>query len=118
MAPTPSKICQIWMDMQDLIGIARNLSYNIRRLMWIREWNQWDRVIIAAFAWVNGLCEQFVYEWAFLRRILTPGSEHHQHMLTFFRRFDDGGYRYSWAWNVTTGRYEYMDGRPRTPSKK
>ena len=50
MAPTSSKKCQLWMDMQDLIGIARNWPYNVRRLMWSREWNQWDRVIIAAFA--------------------------------------------------------------------
>ena len=118
MAPTPSKACNIWMEMQDLIGLARNWPYNIRRLMWAREWNEWDRVIIAGFAWVNGLYEPLIYEWAFLRRIFTPGSERHQHMRSIFRGLDDGRYTYLWAWNVTSGRYEYMDGRPRTQSKK
>ena len=100
----------LWREIQDIVGEARFWPRNIRILFWSRRLHHWGRIQVAAFVWVNGLNPEVFYEWCFLRTIFIPGSESRRHFINLFNYFEEGRQYNLWAWNMSTGRYEYLDG--------
>ena len=71
----------LWRDIQYVIGEARLWPFSIRRLFWTRDLHHFDRVLLATFAWVNGLPPEMLYEWLALRRSIILGGERHRHLI-------------------------------------
>ena len=105
-------IYHLWMDIQDVIGPARLWPYRIRALFWTRNLNHFQRILIAAFVWVNGLNPVIFMEWAALMHLCRDRIATN-HFIALFRLFESVNYRL-YAYNVTMGRYEYLDGQVRT----
>ena len=107
------KIFETWKLMQDIVGKASAWPKNIRRLFWTRCVKHFDRIIMAAFVYVNGLNPEIFFEWAELLHVFRDSSGL-RHCQNLFKLFDNGRYSKAlYAYNITTGRYEYIDGSPR-----
>ena len=49
------KIYELWTDIQDVVGPAKEWPLMIRRLFWTRNISHTMRPILCAFTFVNGL---------------------------------------------------------------
>ena len=99
------------MDIQDVIGKAKLWPLNIRRLFWTHNLQHWDRILIAGFCYINGLNPIMLMEWADLMGLCRDGSARRR-LEALYRLFESRNYRL-YAFNVTLGRYEYLDGSVR-----
>ena len=73
-------ICRIWFMIQDQIGPARLWPTSLRKLMWQKHISYWDRIMIAVFAWVNGLHPGLLFQWMKFRGCLRNQDERHRHL--------------------------------------
>lgn len=60
-------------------------------------------MLVAVFAWVNGLSPEFFMEWALLMRLCRDESAR-RHFIYLFGAFKDGKYKKYYAWNVSVRR--------------
>lgn len=105
----------MWTHIQDVIGSANLWPKPIRRFFWAKRLNQWERVRVASFLWINGLNPETFYDWCDVRKRMTRGSREHRHFQELFRLIDAGHRRNRWwGWNVVNSRYEYLNGKPRS----
>lgn len=107
-----TKIYQLWVDIQDIIGPAHLWPVTIRRLFWTRPLGHWDIILICAFSYVNGLNPEVLIEWIQLLSLVKNDSTI-RHMQSFFALIERGRNYSLYAWNVLMWRYEWLDGRPR-----
>jgi hypothetical protein len=104
------EIYEKWVNIQDLIGDAVQWPRRIRRLFWTQNLKHFDRILVTAFCYVNGLTPEVFFEWACLLS-LGRDTEAQRHFTALFRLFEQGRYSRSlYAWNTTNRRYEYLDG--------
>lgn len=68
------------------------------------------RPLFAAFFWVNGLNPEVLYDWCLLKPNSHPGDAV-THYKWLFEAFARGDLQYLYSWNVSQGRYEYLNGR-------
>lgn len=102
-----------WRDIQDIIGQAKLYPKIIRRLFWTKNLSHFERFLLTVFAYVNGLEITILLEWGSLLGLWKHESAQH-HVRDLTRRFSDGQYgKQYYAYNVTMGRYEYIDGTVR-----
>ena len=106
------EIFETWNVIQDIIGPANQWPYLIRRLFWIQHLRHWDRLLIAAFVYVNGLNPDIFLEWAHLQQLGRDASAYRHFEALLRTVFPNRTYN-MYAWNVTTRRYEYIDGTVR-----
>ena len=52
-----------WLEIQDLVGAASNWPRSVRLYMRTKNLHHWGRVMLVAFAWVNGLHQDVLFEW-------------------------------------------------------
>lgn len=102
-------IYELWRDLQDVVGPARLWPYNIRKLFWKKNLKHWERILLAAFAYVNGLNPEMFLDWVKLMGLCRDNSGI-RHFTAFFRLVDSGRMYKLYAYNVTNNRYEYLDG--------
>ena len=108
-----SQIYELWMTIQDIIGRASLWPYLIRRYFWTPHLKLWQRTVVAAFVYVNGLNPQIFMEWAELLH-LGRDSAAYRHFHYLFDTFESEPRRYNlYAYNITNNRYEYLDGTVR-----
>ncbi|CAC5359305.1 unnamed protein product [Mytilus coruscus] len=88
-------IYELWRDLKDVVWPARSWPYNIRQLFWKKNLKDWKRILLAAFAYVNGLNPEMLLDWAKLMGICRDNSGI-RHFTAFFR-LD--------AYNVSNNRY-------------
>lgn len=112
MTSRNAQIYQLWRDIQDIIGPAKLWPLSIRRLFWTRPLRHWDRILICSFAYVNGLNPEVLLEWISLLHLVENDSGI-RHIKSFFTLVERGRNYTLYAWNVSTGRYEWLDGKPR-----
>lgn len=104
----------LFREIQDLIGPGSLWPHNI--LNWFfygipvgQGITNRKRPLLAAFCWVNGLNPEVLYDWCRMN-----SSRHSEadivHYKWLFAAFDRGDLNYLYAWNVSQGRYEYLDG--------
>ena len=60
----------LWRDIQDIIGPASQLAHLIRRLFWTKNLNHFNRSIVAALVFVDGV----FMEWADLMGVITDAD--------------------------------------------
>ena len=109
-------IAEKWSDITEIIGPANQWPFNIRRLFWTPNLHHFERILVAAFCYVNGLNPVICLEWAVLLHLCRNWSSfNHLRALfkLFFRLFRSGRNYTLYAWQVSFRRYEYLDGRVR-----
>lgn len=57
------RIYNLWSNIQDIVGPAREWPYLIRRLFWTPDLRHFQRILIVTFAFVNGLNPVLCLEW-------------------------------------------------------
>lgn len=112
MSSRSSRIYRLWMDIQHIVGPANLWPLSIRRLFWTRPLRHWQRILICTFAYVNGLNPEVLIEWVLLLRLLNNESGV-RHIQSFFILVERGTNYTLYSLNVSTRRYEWLDGRPR-----
>ena len=55
-----------WIIIQDIIGDAKKWPKLTRRLFWKQNVKHFERLLLAAFVYVNGLNHTIFLEWAYL----------------------------------------------------
>ena len=103
----------LWSEIQDLVGVATAWPAAIRAAFWTRDLNHWMRTRVVAFAWINGLHIDVLLQWATNVGMAQFGSPGYRHMEGLHQKIQDGKKYTLWAWNVTLGRYEMLDGTPK-----
>ena len=106
-----AQIYNLWLTIQDIIGPVRLWPFYIRRLFWTQNLNHFQRILIGAFVFVNGSNPEIFFE---LARIIGLGRDEsaYRHFRALFRLFEHWRYNL-YAFNVSNGRYEYIDGTVR-----
>ena len=101
-----------WMDIQDVIGKASKWPHHIRKLFWTHNIRNFDRLLVATFVRVNGLNPEQFMEWAMLMHLCRDNSavRHFRFLFNAFENSNNPRYQKYYSWNVTTGRYEHVDG--------
>ena len=99
----------LWTDLQDIIGKANLWPLKIRKLFWTRNVKHFDRLLIAAFAYVNGLNPVVFMEWADLIQMCRDQAARN-HFIAIFKLFEEGRNYRLYAYNVTLNQYQYIDG--------
>lgn len=107
------KIYLTWTDIVDVIGDAKKWPHLLRRLFWTKNLNHFQRILVCTFCYVNGLNPVMFEEWAELMGLCRDRAAV-QHIKSLFNIFESGEKRYNlYTYNITQGRYEYLDGTPR-----
>jgi len=103
----------LWTDILDIAGPAMFWPQRIRRYFWTRHLRHFQRVLTAAFIWVNGLNPEVYYDWCELRNHFRRGSPHHLHFQQLFAYFRQGRRYRLWVWRILSRWYEWIDGTVR-----
>jgi len=113
LTDTMSALHRLWFEIQDIIGPASQWPRHIRRNFWATHLTHWERICMAAFMWINGLNPEVFNDWCDLRQRFVRGSLQHRHFTQLFQYFELGRHYSLWSWNVTNGRFEWLDGSSR-----
>ena len=70
--------CDKWFEIQDLIGSADRWPPNIRRLFWTKNLTHFQRILVCAFAFSNGLHPEVLLEWVKLFRLARDESTYRE----------------------------------------
>lgn len=101
-----------WMTIQDIIGSASLWPVMIRRLYRTRNLNHFQKVLVSAFIYVNGLNPEIFYERVDLQGLARDRAAFNQ-FRALPRLFSNGHFSTSlYAWYVTTRRWKCKDIRP------
>ena len=106
------QIYETWTIIQDIVGPANQWPHSTRRLFWTKHLEHWDRILICAFVYVNGLNPDIFLEWANLLELGRDRSAYRHFEALLRVQFPNTNY-ILYAWNVTNRRYEYLDGSVR-----
>ena len=102
----------LWMDIQDQIGQASLWPRMIRALFWMKNVTHWQRIMLATFAYVNGLNPEVFMEWVHLQQMCRDGAALN-HFQALFRLFENGRNYRLYVYNVSQNQYQYLDGSVR-----
>ena len=113
MTSRKRQICLQWTLIQDIIGPAKLWPHKIRNLFWTKNLQHFDRLIVCAFVYVNGLNPELFFEWTELLELARyrPARNHFRAIFKYF--YNGNCSRSLYAFNVTNNRYEYLDGTVR-----
>jgi hypothetical protein len=103
MSTRNQEINQQWELIQDLIVPTYDWPYYTRRLFWIKPLGHFQRALIAAFGYINGLNPVILIEWLQLMNLSFP-AHHVRHISALYNLY---------AWNTSQRQYQYLDGRVR-----
>ena len=99
-------------DIQDIVGPASFWPRSIRRYFWTAHLSHFQRVLTAAFVWINGLNPEVYYDWCELKGFFRRGSPVHHHFQQLFAYFRQGRRYWLWSWHVLNRQHEWLDGTP------
>ena len=107
-------IFTLWWNIIDIIGPINKWPKAIRRLFWKKNWNHEERFKIVIFIYINGLNPTILYDWIQVYKNISNRNAwcHLRYLLQIFEE----GIKYRkkyWAFNVTAGCYQYLDGTTR-----
>lgn len=108
------QVFNTWTLIQDLVGDATTWPRIIRRVFWDKDAGHWQRIMLATFAFVNGLTPSVLFEWLSLLNFPQRKIDHMKYLI---KRFEDNPRCYRlYSWNTTMRRYEWLDGQPKGKS--
>ena len=103
----------LWQDIQDIIGPANKWPRSIRRNFWNQNLKHFDRILLAAFVFVNALNPVVFLEWGIMNNLFRFKDSRYTHFENLFRYFREGRIYNLYAWHVLMHQYQYLDGRIR-----
>jgi hypothetical protein len=107
------EIFEQWTSIQDIVGEAKKWPHRIRRLFWTKSINHFERLLVCAFVFVNGLNPLVFLDWVDLMG-LARDSHSRKEMESLLKAFEDGKYPQGvYGYNVTMNYYQYLDGTKR-----
>ncbi len=98
-----------WLEIQDLIGPASHWPKKIRKLFWTKNVKHFDRLLISAFAYNNGLCVEALLDWVNLYGLCRDASGVKE-IKSLYEAYEKGIYYNLYAYNLHNKRYENLDG--------
>lgn len=105
-----AEVYSTWTLIQDIIGDCHRWPRKIRRVFWKKEAKHWERIMIATFAFVNGLAPSLLEHWL---GIVNFPTQRKVHIMYLVHKYEENPRCYRlYAWNVTMQRNEWLDGRP------
>ena len=108
------QIYQLWTEIKDIVGKASLWPRNVHRIFWTENSTHFERIIMCAFTYVNGLNPAVLLEWLCLVRICVEGDRTHQHVKRLMAYMAEGRYSRSlYSWNVARGRFKFLNGEIR-----
>ena len=101
---------KLWREIQDVVGSHKSWPACVRVRFWYNHLDHFDRIIVTAFCFVNGLNPLVLLEFLFLvNKNRHPGEIYE--VMTLFRAFEENPSKYKYyAFNTSYNRYEYIDG--------
>ena len=110
--PLPRRICELWLDIQDIIGPVKKWPPKMRNLFFTEHLRHHQRLQICAFVYVNGLNPEFLFEWADQFKLFKDANARRE-CDNWFKEFDTNCFKWDqiYQFNVYHHRYEYIDGR-------
>ena len=121
MNMTPHQF-NMFLEIQDIIGPAHLWPHQVlhyflhgvpRGLGIARR----ARLEVATFFWSNGLNPVVFLEWGRLDTVAYPMNSI-EHYRWLFQSLENGYMAYRYAWNVSQGHFQYMDGTYCDPNKR
>lgn len=99
---------QLFDDIQDIVGDAKLWPKNIREWLWLGA-SYAARPLLVAFFYVNGLNPEVFLDWCVLTSAWTVKDS--RHAMYLFKTLEAGHHlQYLYAYNVTLGHYQYVNG--------
>ena len=95
--------------LQDIIGDAKYWPQNVMKLFWTKNMKHFDRVILSAFVFVNGLNPDVFMDWLDVIEVSNAIKNHFSYLLQKFEA-DPNCYKL-YAWNISMQRYEWLNGQ-------
>ena len=88
------------------------MACKIRSLFWTQGLTHFQRILLATFVLVNGLNPEQFLDWVRLMN-LCKDDHGYKHLEYLFTALPEKNYQGLYAYNITTNRYEYVNGHPR-----
>ena len=108
MSNKSKKVSELWGDIQDIIGDKSRWPPYIKALFWKRNVNHFERRILAALIFYNGLNPSVFFEWADLIGLCRDAAAVCEFQ-SLFKVFKEGKSYNMYAYVIVTGRNEYYD---------
>ena len=100
-----------WILIQDIIGPASSWPHLIRKLFWTKNVTHFNRVLMVAFVYVNGLHFDVFLKWCEIIGSYRDRAARN-HVIALHKLIENQKYKSTslYAYNVFQKRYEYLDG--------
>ena len=69
----------LWQDIQDIIGPANKWPRSIRKNFWNQNIKHFDRILLAAFVFVNALNPVVFLEWGIMNNLFRFKDSRYRH---------------------------------------
>ena len=108
--PLPWRICQLWLDIQDIVGPVRKWPPKMRNLFFTGHLSHYERLKVCAFVYVNGLNPEMFFEWSEHFQLISDQEALHE-CKAWFKEFETAIWKWGeiYQFNVYHHRYEYID---------
>ena len=60
----PRRICQLWLDIQDIVGPVRKWPPKMRNMFFKKHLTHYEHLKVCAFVYVNSLNPEMFFEWS------------------------------------------------------
>ena len=110
--PLPKRICELWLEILDIIGPVRNWPPKMRNLFFTRGLTHYQCLKVCAFVYVNGLNPEMFYEWNDHFKLIAKADALRE-CKNWFTEFEYNLFKWQdiYQFNVYHNRYKFIDGR-------
>ena len=112
--PLPRRICDLWLDIQDIIGPVIKWPPKMRDLWFTAGLTHYQHLKVCAFVYVNRLNPEIFFEWAEHFKLLKSESALRE-CKSWFKEFETNVFKWEdiYQYNVYHHRYEFISGKVR-----
>ena len=105
-------ICELWLEILDIIGPVRNWPPKMRNLFFTRDLTHYQHLKVCAFVYVNGLNPEMFYKWNAHFKLIAKADALRE-CKNWFWEFEYNLFKWQdiYQYNVYHNRYEFLDGR-------
>lgn len=101
---------ETWVDIQYIIGPHKRWPSRIRRIVWKKHIRHFERILISAFFYINGLNPEVLVDFLLLRNPRRASYEIRE-IKNLLKKFDVDPSRYKYyGFNVCQQEFQYLNG--------
>ena len=111
MAEFPDYAYILWDDICDIIGDSENWPTKIKKLFWSKNVKHFEKLMLCAFCYVNGLSLEVFLEWVDAVGLRRDESSRRE-MISWFNEFETNNKKWYKIYqnNIFNHQYEYLNG--------